>query len=81
MYGLTQFPAVVVAGKPHSLPVNTTGEALGIAATSGTASIGCMLSEQMEITNHTPEGLIQILHLRTVTTRRAFGHSKRWFGR
>ena len=81
MYDLSQFPVVVVAGKPFSLSNSSVGEALGMGATGGMASVGRMLSKQVEITNHTAEGLIQFLHLRTVTTRRAFDRSKRWWGR
>ncbi|WP_289044292.1 hypothetical protein [uncultured Aliiroseovarius sp.] len=81
MYDLAQFPVVVVAGKPFSLSANSAGEALGMGATGGMASVGRMLSKQVEITNHTAEGLIQFLHLRTITTRRAFDRSIRWWGR
>ena len=81
MYDLSCFPIIVVAGKPFSLSTNSVGEALGMGTTGGMASIGRMLSKQVETSNHTAQGLIQFLHLRTVTTRRAFDRSKRWWGR
>lgn len=81
MYDLTCFPTIVVGGKPLSLSVNNAGEALGMGAATGMASIGRMMSKQVEITNHTAEGFIEFLHLRTFTTRRAFDRSKRWWGR
>lgn len=81
MYDLAQFPKIVVAGKPFSLSADSVGEVVGMGATGGMASIGRMLSKQVETANHTAEGLIQFLHLRTVTTRRAFDRSKQWWGR
>lgn len=81
MYNLSRFPTIVVTGKPLSLSVNSVGEALGMGATGGMASIGRMMSMRVEITNHNAEGLIEFLHLRTFTTRRAFDRSKRWWGR
>ncbi len=81
MYDLARFPTIVVAGKPISHSVDDAGAALGMAASGGMASVGRMLSAQIEISNHTAEGLIQFLHFRTSTTREAFDRSRRWWGR
>lgn len=81
MYDLTRFPTIVVSGKPLTQVVDTTGAALGMAASGGMASIGRMMSAQVEISNHTLESLIQFLHMRASTTRNAYDRSKQWWGR
>lgn len=58
MNDLARFPTLVFAGKPLSLSVNSVGEALGTGATSRMASMGRMLSNQVEIINQSAEGLI-----------------------
>lgn len=81
MYDLDHLPTIIVSGSPFSQSVGGVGAALGMADSGGVASIGRMLSAQVELSNHTAEGLIEFLHRRTVTTRLAYSRSKRWWGR
>lgn len=52
MYNLEQFPELVAGGKPLD-----GLSALGTAGTGGASSIGRLLVEAVEKTNHTPAGL------------------------
>lgn len=77
MYDLDRFPKFVANGKP---PPGFFASIV-TAVTDGTSSLERMRVETVEKANHTPEGLIEFLYLRTNTTRKAYERSKTRWGR